>query len=43
MATGILYPSRCLKDFEQVELGLNEKDAVKEADRCLRCSLRLDL
>lgn len=38
-----LSPSQWLKGFEQVELGLNEKDAVKEANRCLRCSLRLDL
>jgi len=28
-----------LKGFDQVELGLSEKMAVKEAERCLRCDL----
>ncbi len=28
-----------LKGFSQVELGLDEKTAVKEANRCLRCDL----
>jgi len=28
-----------LKNFSQVELGLSEKMAVKEANRCLRCDL----
>jgi len=28
-----------LKSFDQVELGLNAKIAIKEAERCLRCDL----
>ena len=32
-----------LKDFEQVEKGYTEDMAAKEANRCLRCSLRLDI
>ena len=30
-------------NFEQVELGFTEPMALKEANRCLRCSLRLDI
>lgn len=29
--------SECSKNFEEVELGLNEELALKEADRCLNC------
>jgi NADH-quinone oxidoreductase subunit F len=28
-----------IKNFENVELGLNQKMAIKEAERCLRCDL----
>jgi NADPH-dependent glutamate synthase beta subunit-like oxidoreductase len=28
-----------LKGFSQVELGLSEEMAIKEAKRCLRCDL----
>ncbi len=30
------------KDFSQVELGLTEKQAIEEANRCLRCDLEED-
>ena len=30
-------------NFAEVELGLNEKQAVEEAKRCLRCDLRLQI
>ena len=32
-----------LAGFETVELGLSEEKAVREANRCLRCSLRVGL
>ena len=32
-----------LHDFSQVECSLDEKTAVKEAERCLRCQLRLKI
>ena len=32
-----------LGGFDQVELGFNEKVAVEEARRCLRCDLRLGI
>jgi formate dehydrogenase (NADP+) beta subunit len=32
-----------VKNFEPVELGFTEEMAVREANRCLRCSLRLDV
>ncbi|HPS55877.1 MAG TPA: FAD-dependent oxidoreductase [Sedimentisphaerales bacterium] len=31
------------KDFDQVELGFDEKTALKEASRCMRCQLRFDI
>jgi hypothetical protein len=30
-------------NFSEVELGLDEKSAVEEAKRCLRCDLRLEI
>ncbi len=34
---------RRLQDFASVERGLNEEEAIKEANRCLRCDLRLTI
>ncbi len=34
---------RRLQDFSLVELGLNREEAIKEANRCLRCDLRLTI
>jgi NADH-quinone oxidoreductase subunit F len=31
-----------LRGFSQVELGLTEKQAIEEANRCLRCDLEED-
>ncbi len=30
-------PAKRINDFKEVALGLTEKQAVKEADRCLQC------
>ena len=35
--------SRKLRPFDEVELGLGEETAVQEANRCLRCNLRLQI
>ena len=35
-------PDRC-RGFDPVDKGFDEESAVKEANRCLRCSLRLDI
>ncbi len=32
-----------ISSFNEIELGLNEKAAIEEASRCLRCDLRLNL
>lgn len=32
-----------LGGFAEVKLGLDEETAIKEAKRCLRCNLRLDI
>ncbi len=39
----ILPMEKRVNNFEQVELGFSEEMALKEASRCLRCSLRLDI
>jgi len=38
-----LSVAKRLHSFSQVEYGLNEKRAVQEAERCLRCELRLKI
>ena len=38
-----LAVNRRTKIFEQVELGFSEEMAVKEAERCLKCDLRLQV
>ena len=35
----LLPPEVRAENFEEVELGLSEEAAVKEARRCLRCDL----
>jgi NADH-quinone oxidoreductase subunit F len=37
-----LSMKRRFKDFSQVELGLTQKQAIEEANRCLRCDLEED-
>jgi NADH-quinone oxidoreductase subunit F len=37
-----LHPKERAKNFKEVELGLNEALAVKEARRCLRCDLETE-
>ncbi|MHA2243505.1 MAG: FAD-dependent oxidoreductase [Candidatus Hodarchaeales archaeon] len=32
-----------INSFDEIELGFNEKMAIEEANRCLRCDLRLDI
>ncbi|MCD6473081.1 FAD-dependent oxidoreductase [Candidatus Aerophobetes bacterium] len=39
----VLPVSKRLKDFSQIELGIDENTAVEEAKRCLRCQLRLKI
>ena len=43
MPMPILPIEKRVNNFEQVELGFSEEMALKEASRCLRCSLRLDI
>ena len=38
-----LSPNQCLGSFEPIELGFDEAMALREAGRCLRCNLRLEL
>jgi hypothetical protein len=37
-----LAPEERKGNFKEVELGLNEKQAIKEARRCLRCDLETE-
>jgi hypothetical protein len=37
-----LSPAKRKKNFQEVELGLKEKQAVAEARRCLRCDLETE-
>ena len=33
----VKLPEKRVKNFEEVELGYNDKEALKEANRCLQC------
>lgn len=39
----LAHPQERVRSLEEAELVLGEEDAVREADRCLRCHLRLHL
>jgi NADPH-dependent glutamate synthase beta subunit-like oxidoreductase len=39
----MLPVEECLKGFEEVEHAFDEKSALEEAKRCLRCQLRLTI
>jgi hypothetical protein len=39
----ILSPKERYSSFKEIELGYNETSALKEANRCLRCDLRLEI
>ncbi len=38
LETKKLHPSKRIHNFEEVNMGISEKDAVKEAQRCLNCA-----
>jgi hypothetical protein len=41
--TSTISLERRIKSFKEVDLGFDEKAAIREATRCLRCSLRLQI
>jgi NADPH-dependent glutamate synthase beta subunit-like oxidoreductase len=41
--TCTISSKRRIKHFNEVDLGFDEKSAIREASRCLRCSLRLEI